>query len=538
MSVRVNLLWCLPAGLWLAGCAAISAPEGGARDTIAPELVRSSPRNGATSVTQQSVRLEFSEQVQLKELSKNLLVTPSLAEDNPYKVRQERNSVELRFEKPLAANTTYVFNFRDAVTDITESNVAANTILTFSTGAALDSGSVAGTVTQLLTGLPAAEALIALYPAGDTADVRRQRPFYAGRTDKSGAFVLRNLREGPYRVYALFDKNQNSRFDEPEAIAYLPQPVQIRAGLDSVQLVMVRPDSRRPLVLSQKSTSAQFQVGYNEGLRQVAIAPLGQPATPAISAAVFLTEKGRTAAVQRTPALAAGRYLLSATDSAGNTGVDTVNVKFDGQQPNRRGPQYTVVDNAREVYRNGQLRFQFNEPVQLLPNRPFGVLVEDSTTRRPLRSPADGLLSPDRTLLTVNLNTKARGRITFIPDSAAILPVSGQALGLRPLRLAVTDQASTGSLAGTVKTTAKRFELQLLDQNYQIITSLISPRTFKFDNLAPGTYRLRVLVDADNDGRWRGGDPKLRLPAEPVFNFPQPQQVRANWDIENLQLAF
>ncbi|WP_400192769.1 Ig-like domain-containing domain [Hymenobacter sp. B81] len=539
MSVRVKLGWWLPAGLWLSGCAAISSPEGGARDIVAPKLVRTEPRDGATRVSGQVLRLEFSEQVQLKELSKNLLVTPSLAEDNRYEVREERNAIELRFKQPFAPNTTYVFNFRDAVADITESNLAQDVLLTFSTGAALDSGSVAGSVAQLLNGQPEAEVLIALYPAEDTADVKRARPFYAGRTDKAGNFRLRNLREGRYRIYALADKNQNSRFDEPERIAYLPEPVVVRPGLDSVNLLTVRPDSRRPLILSQQSNPAQFRVGYNEGLRQITLAALGQAPAPALNAAVFLTDRGRTAALQSTPTLTAGRYLLTATDSAGNVGRDTINVKFDGGAAGRRGLQpYTVVDNPREVYRNGQLRFQFNEPVQLAAGKPFGVLVEDSVKRRPLTAPADAQLSPDRTLLTINLNTKARQIATFVPDTTAIIPVSGQRLGLKPVRLRVTEQASTGSLSGTVQTAFKSFELQLLDQNLQVITTLASPRSFRFDNLAPGTYRLRVLIDADNDGRWRGGDPQLRQPAEPVYLLPAPQQVRANWDIENLRLSF
>ncbi|KAA9332959.1 hypothetical protein F0P96_08190 [Hymenobacter busanensis] len=538
MSVRVSLLWCLPAGLWLAGCAAISSPEGGARDTVAPTLVSTEPKNGATRVAGQTLRLEFSEQVQVKELSKNLLVTPSLADDNRYKVREERNAIELRFEKPFAENTTYVFNFGESISDITESNKAAEVVVAFSTGAALDSGSVAGSVTQLLNGQPEAEALVALYPADDTADVKRSRPFYAGRTDKAGTFRLRNLREGRYRLYALVDKNQNSRFDEPERIAYLPEPVLIRRGLDSLVLRSVRPDSRRPLILSQQGNTQQFRISYNEGLRQLTLTALGQPVNPALVAATFLAENGRTAVLQRTPLLGAGRYVLAATDSVGNVGRDTVNVKFDGQEPKRRGPQYTVVETPRSIYRNGQLRLQFNEPVQLAPSKPVGTLVEDSTSRRPLRSPADAFLSPDRRLLTINVNTKARRVVTFVPDSTAIVPVSGQPLGLRPVRLLVTEESTTGSLSGTVQTTAKRFELQLLDQNYQVITTLQSPRTFRFDNLAPGNYRLRALIDADNDGRWRGGDPKLRVPPEPVYLFPQQQQVRANWDIENLVLAF
>lgn len=541
MSVRASFpLLLLPAGVLLAGCAAISTPEGGPRDTVAPKLVSSTPANGATNFGGTSLRLEFSEQVQLKELSKNLLITPTLPESNPYKIREERTAVELRFEKPLDPNTTYVFNFRDAITDITESNPARNVSVAFSTGAALDSGRVRGQVTQLLNGKAEAEAVIGLYKADDTTDVRRHQPYYQTRTDKAGAFELRNLREGRYRIYALVDKNNNSRYDEPERIAYLPAPVQVGPQLDSLRLQTVRPDSRRPLILSQQTTGDQFKVGYNEGLRQFTLAALGQAPTPALSETATLLERGRTVSVLRAPAVPAGRYLLTATDSVGNTGVDTVSVRFDEKAASpRRGPQYQVVGNPRSVYRQGQLKFQFTAPVRVVTGQPFGTLVEDSLTRRPLRLPADGSLSPDRQQLTVNVNTKARKTVTFVPDTTAILAVSGQPLRLRPLRLAVTEEASTGTLSGRVRTTRRNYELQLLSPDFQVLQSVPgSPRTFRFDNLEPGSYLLRVLIDADNDGQWQGGDPKLLRPAEPVWLFDQPQQVRANWEIENLELSF
>jgi hypothetical protein len=46
------------------------------------------------------------------------------------------------------------------------------------------------------------------------------------------------------------------------------------------------------------------------------------------------------------------------------------------------------------------------------------------------------------------------------------------------------------------------------------------------------------LVDADSDGSWRGGDPNLLLPAEPVYLAPKSEQVRAGFEIESIPLVF
>ncbi|PJJ48335.1 Ig-like domain-containing domain [Hymenobacter chitinivorans] len=545
MSVRANLLVLLSASALVSGCAAVSSPQGGPKDVTPPKLTGSFPANGAVNVREQTVRLEFSESIQLRDLSKNLIVAPVLREDDKYKVKEERSAISLVFDQPLQANTTYTFNFGAAITDITENLPAQNVLVTFSTGARLDSGSVRGSVTQLLSGAAAAEVPVMLYPETDTMTIRRGKPYYMVRTDKAGAFVLNNLKTGRYRVYALADKNNSGRYDEGEQIAYLPEPVTVRPGLDSLRLVLVRPDARRPIIASQQGAPTQFKIFFNEGLTQARLLPLGTAATapaPApLNEALLLAEKGRSVTLFRTAALTEGRYLLATADSVGNTGQDTINVKFPGTitAAARRAPQYAVVGAPRDVYRQGQVKFQFLEPLRPFTKQPIGILLEDSTTRRPIRVPQEATLSPDRTLLTVNLNTKAKKSISIVLDSTAVTTITDQRLALKPVRLLVTDQSPVGSVAGTIQTKYARFQLQLLDGTNQVAAVLDNPKnTFRFDNLAPGTYRLRVLIDADNNGTWRGGDPKFIVPAEPVYLAPQPIQVRANWDVEDLKLAF
>ncbi|HEX8427429.1 Ig-like domain-containing domain [Hymenobacter sp.] len=540
MSVRANLFLLLAAGAGLVGCASISSPTGGEKDIVPPTLETTTPPNGTRNYKGQVVRLVFSESVQLKELTKNLIISPALREDNPYKLREDRNSISLLFDKPLEPNTTYSFNFGNAVSDITESNPATNVSVSFSTGAVLDSGAVQGNVRDLLTNKPADAASVLLYPESDTVGVRRSRPYYLARADKNGGFSLRNLKAGRYRIYAVADKNTNTRYDEGEKIAYLPDFLTIGPKPDSVELVLVRPDGRRPVIGSRQGTFSQFQISYGEGLRTAVLAPVGAAPTPQLNEAVQLAESGRNVTLYRTPALGEGRYLLAATDSVGNVSRDTVNVRFPGTAPTRRPPVYTVEGSPREVYRQGQVQFVFTEPIRVAAGKPFAVLQEDSTTaRRRLTLPANGTLSPDRTKLTVLLDTKAKSTITLRLDTLNLSTITGQPLGAKPLRLRVTDQATYGSLAGTIQTKYKRYEVQLLDPQGKVVASLDSPKgTFRFDRLPPAIYTFRVLIDADADGRWRGGDPKLLIPAEPVYLQPKPEQVRANFEIEAIQLVF
>ena len=544
MSVRAELLALLALVALLAllnSCAAVAPPLGGPRDRTPPRRVGSSPDSAARNVKQQFVRLVFSEPVITKDLSKNLLITPQLPPDNPYKLREDRNAISLLFDKPLDANTTYSFNFREGVVDITEALPAKNASLTFSTGPELDSGRVSGSVVGLLSGRPVAEASIGLYREADTSGVRRGRPYYTVLTDKEGRFGLNFLKTGRYRLYAVADKNNNGQYDDGERIAYLPAPIAVGSGPGApIVLVLTQPDRRPPLLTGRQPSPTQLRLSYNEGLSAATLAALPAPdpaAAAAVAEAVLLADRGRTVVLFKTPATGDGRYLLSTTDSTGNRAVDTLQVKFPVPPATARKvvnlPLYAVEGSPSRTYPEGQVKFQFAVPVRVATGRPFGTLVEDSVRRRLLRLPADGTLSPDRTLLTVRFNTKARTRLEILLDSAAVTAITGQALRLRPLRLGISEQDISTSLSGPISTTEKSFEVQLLDEKLQVVASLRSPKgTYRFADMLPGTYRLRVLIDRDGDGRWRGGDPNLLLAPEPVFLAPKSLPIRAGFDME------
>ena len=538
MSVRAELLALLALVALLESCAAVAPPLGGPRDRIPPRRISSSPDSAARNVKQLFVRLNFSEPIVTKDLSKNLLITPQLPDDNPYKLREDRSAITLLFDKPLDPNTTYSFNFREGIVDITEGLPAKNAFLTFSTGPELDSGKVNGTLTDVLTARAVEGASIGLYRVADTLGVRRGRPYYTVLTDKEGKFNLNFLRAGDYKLYAVADKNNNGRYDDGEKIAYLPIPVTIASGTGAaVPLVLTQPDQRPPLLTARTPSPTQLRLSYNEGLRSARLAPLPtSPNAAAVAEATQLVERGRTVVVYKTPTVGDGRYLLTATDSTGNIGSDTLQLKFPVPPAAARKvanpPLYAVEGTPRTVFPEGQVKFQFAVPVRVASGKPFGTLVEDSVRRRPLRLPADGTLSPDRTQLAVRFNAKAKNRLDIVLDSTAVTAITGQSLRLKPLRLGLSEQDVSTSLSGTLTTKEKSFELQLLDDKFQIIASLNSPKgTYMFTDMPPGTYRLRVLIDADGDGRWRGGDPKLLLAPEPVFLYAKTLKISAGFDV-------
>jgi hypothetical protein len=342
-------------------------------------------------------------------------------------------------------------------------------------------------------------------------------------------------------VYAWADKNNNNRFDDGEKIAYLPKPLLVTDTTAPRTLRLVRPDRLPPRRTGLESAADRVRVSFNEGLSAATLAALvpAAGATPAaIQNATELADFGHSLLIYKTPALGDGRYLLTATDSVGNERRDTLNLRFPVPTAAGKKPLLpagtTVAGNPRTVYRQGQVKFLFPVPVELVPGRSPGTLTEDSLKTHALKVPAEAVLSPSRTELLVTLDTKALKTVEIRLDTTAILAVTGQSLGLRQaLRLGVVDQDPSGLITGAIQTTVKSFDLQLLNEQLQVVAQLHSPRgTYRFAHLAPGKYRLRVLIDQDGDGRWRGGDPNLEVPAEPIYLYPEVIQVRSGFEFD------
>ena len=181
-------LWILPVLLYVAiqlsvySCATIGTPTGGPKDTIPPQLVKIIPGQGTLNFNDNVVRLEFNEPIQIKDLQNELIITPGNA--GKYKTKISKNSIDFLFDQPFDTNTTYTFNFRKGILDLNESNPPKDLLLAFSTGDYLDSLSINGKVTELLTGKPVPDALVALYRAKDTLNNFTSRPYYLAKTTK------------------------------------------------------------------------------------------------------------------------------------------------------------------------------------------------------------------------------------------------------------------------------------------------------------------------------------------------------------------
>jgi hypothetical protein len=105
-------------------CAIVRTPNGGDKDIVAPNLVNQYPTNGSTNFNGSELNLVFNEEITTKDANKQLLISPYYNGRPEFVIK--RNRVQVKLDQKLNPNTTYSFNFRNGLVDITESNPAPN----------------------------------------------------------------------------------------------------------------------------------------------------------------------------------------------------------------------------------------------------------------------------------------------------------------------------------------------------------------------------------------------------------------------------
>ena len=215
-------------------CANIIPPSGGPRDSLPPVLIDASPRDSTTNFNANRITLTFDEYIDLKEVQNNLLFTP-LFETVPV-VEVRLKTVTVRIRDTLEPNTTYTFDFGNAITDVNENNPYRRYTYVFSTGPYIDSLELSGRVLLAEMGRPDSTLTIVLHKDFTDSAVVKTRPRYAARVDSSGYFRFRNLPRDSFAIYAIGEAGILRRYTSPsQYFAFADAPV--RSG-DTASLVL------------------------------------------------------------------------------------------------------------------------------------------------------------------------------------------------------------------------------------------------------------------------------------------------------------
>ena len=198
-------------------CAKRGSITGGLKDTIAPVLKMSFPENFSTNFKGDQIKLVFDENIKLKNLNKQLIISPPMKSEPLILPTTASKTITIKIKDTLQPNTTYSFNFGQSIADNNEGNPYNQFKYVFSTGNYIDSLSLGGKIKSAYDKEVESFISVMLYEVNDTfkdSVVYKETPRYITNTlDSLKTFRLENLKSGKYLLVAMKDHNNNNKYN-------------------------------------------------------------------------------------------------------------------------------------------------------------------------------------------------------------------------------------------------------------------------------------------------------------------------------------
>ncbi|CAM3721450.1 Ig-like domain-containing protein [Flavobacterium chungbukense] len=213
-------------------CAKRGSITGGLKDTLAPILVSSFPENYSTNFKGNTITLNFDEYIKLKNLNKQLIISPPMKHEPLISPTSVSKFIKIDIKDTLQPNTTYSFNFGQAITDNNEGNAINQFKYVFSTGPYIDSLKLSGRIKDAKDKYVDNFVSVMLYEVNDKfkdSTIYKDFPRYITNTlDSLRTFQFENLKEGKYLLVALKDKGGNNKFNpKDDKIGFLKHYINI-----------------------------------------------------------------------------------------------------------------------------------------------------------------------------------------------------------------------------------------------------------------------------------------------------------------------
>jgi len=533
--------------IFLVRCANIQPPTGGPKDLAAPKIKKTTPADKTVNFKGKELEIIFNEDI--AQFGQQLIITPYYSKKIEVKVLH--NKVKIEFQD-LDSNTTYTINFREQVKDITEKNALVNYTFTFSTGPHLDSLSLKGSVVDLMTNQPIAGALISLYKSSDTSSISKDPPYYLSEANKSGSFLIDNIKKGDYRVYALKENNNTINYDtELDLIDF--DTISLTKSISDLSFKVSKIDTTPPKIIHEKEENENtFLIRFSEGVKN----PIAKSGDTIFK--TLLSPDARDLKIYNNNTFPHNDTLkasISVSDSLGNY-TDTLKVKIyfekskekesHHNKPHTKGTEKGKKENEQVINKILPTELLLNPDttdIKIYLNDPWMeidldslLIFEDSIPIKLTKN--DFILNEKLGLLEIKRPNKAKDSLLLILKKDLFITVNNDISSAQKIKFKIKKESDLGSLGGIITTGEESYIFQLLNDKYKPLISLLNPKKFQFKYLNPGTYYIRVLIDKNKNGQWDQASLKKGIKAEPVYFYKEKLDIRANWDIEDTFIEF
>lgn len=528
---------------FFAGCAKISSPTGGPRDSTPPKVVKMTPENQSVRFHDKQIRIFFDEFVTLNNPTNNVLISPPLAEPPQYTLKGK--SLVIKFKDSLQENTTYNMVFSDCIRDYHENTPLSYFHYSFSTGDSLDDYMIRGNILDAKTLAPSKDFYVLLYK--NTADSLplTTRPDFVTKSLENGSFQFQNIKEGSYKIFALKDLNADLLYNLPnEEIAFQEETVTAYHALpDSVSDSLISTIPMLTLYSFVGVDTTQKLQHYENPVWGIYIFPYKTAvgdfsAIPTDKALDYFERINETKDTitwyLKSPLSDTVLYLLNADGH-----LDTVRIApYHEKAASGRGRQSQTKKLNVSFHNNGEYHkpLTLNFPYPIRPTDSFNVYVysqhqsiKDTDIYR--YSVPDSFVMQ----LPLPMNYQEKKSYTvMIPDSL-FYGYNGLTNDTLKTQFSAKSIKEYGTLIMNyeVPTDGKNYIVTLWKGNSKMKEDrLIESTNITYPFLTPDTYRISAFCDENNNGMWDTGDYSSKRQPEKVFPFQKNISIRAYWDLE------
>ncbi|MEA1874164.1 MAG: Ig-like domain-containing protein [Bacteroidota bacterium] len=543
------ILWGIIAATMIYSCAKIGSPTGGLKDSTPPQIKGTEPLNGSVNFNQKIFDIEFDEYVQLNNIQQNLIVSPPFSEKPQVKIKGKGIRVVLP-EAPRE-NTTYSFMFFNAISDITERNEIASLVYAFSTGDQIDSLRVKGTVKDAFTTKPVEGIYVMLYAADNDTAFKTSIPEYLTVTDKLGDFEFQYVAEGQYQIYALEDANYSYSFDQPnEKIAFLdsliiPKAERIFIESDSIYETVCFPGNLQLRLFEEKQNQqyikeesrinpARIDIVFQQA--EDSVITWSSPELPQDAVVTMFSEKNDSLKLliqdevyAKLDSISLYVNYFTHIDSIGWT-QDTLLFPY----PELENESLKIESNLKRGKLHYYRALQLESPAlinRLDINKIAFYYQKNDSTEISQTFSIDTLKQGQALQISSKLLEGESYRVMF--DSAAITDISGQTNDSLNFEFLYRKMSSYSSLKMNIDTINSTFFCELLSgENVIKAAKPNSENIVKFNFLEPGSYRVRLIMDGNNNDKWDTGNLEIERQPEHIIYYLEQIELRANWEQE------
>ena len=511
--------------LVLSSCARVGRPTGGDKDVLPPISISASPDFETLNFKATKIKINFDEYIKFKELNKQLIISPPLnhaPEITP--LGYPSKQISIKIIDTLRENTTYTFNFGNAIVDNSEGNPLKRFKYLFSTGSYIDSSYVSGTIQDAFLQETKQNISVMLYAADSTyydSIVYKQKPNYVTNTLDSIGFSLTNIKKGDYFLFALDDLNNNLLFNpKDEKIAFIKEPIHVTS--DSIfQLHLFKEMPSFAIKNVAQLSKNHIVIGY-EGFLEATVNAVFDKNNKPVDFVSFKAKETDSIFLWHKDVETDSLFIKIQKQDT----VVTKSVRLRSKE----------IDSLR-LKKSIDHLLHFNDSLFILSNIPI-VKVKSELIK---------LIKKDSSVVPFSI-VKEKYNNKFLID---FLKEENTDYALQILPDAVTTflGQQNDTLQFKFKTKEKKsygeITVSLINKNkLPIILELLTEKgnlirrkqpqestTILFDFLKPNKYKLRLIIDENANNKWDSGNFLEKKQPERVIYHQKTIEVRANWTI-------